>query len=122
MRYWRCAEHNGCDTVGLREDLLKAMISEVLDTEDFDEGVFRERIGHIDVLSASEIVFCLKDGTAVSREWIPPERVGRPWTDEQREKFRESIKDAYTPERRQQMSEHMKQLRKERWKAWRKGK
>ena len=122
MRYWRCAEHNGCDTVGLREDLLKVMISEVLDTEDFDEGVFRERIDRIDVLSASEIVFCLKDGTAVSREWIPPERVGRPWTDEQREKFRESVKDAYTPERRQQMSEHMKQLRKERGKAWRKEK
>ncbi|MCD8341243.1 MAG: recombinase family protein, partial [Clostridiales bacterium] len=122
MRYWRCAEHNGCDTVGLREDLLKAMISEVMGTENFDEGAFRERIDHIDVLSASEIVFCFKDGTAVSREWIPPERVGRPWTDEQREKFRESVKDTYTPERRRQMSEHMKQLRKEPGKAWRKEK
>ncbi|MCC8075267.1 MAG: recombinase family protein [Clostridiales bacterium] len=122
MRYWRCAEHNGCDTVGLREDLLKSLTADVLGVAEFDEGLFRERIDHIDILSASEVTFVFKDGTTNSREWVPPKRVGRPWTDEQRAKFQESIKDAYPPERRQQMSEHMKQLRKERGKAWRKEK
>ena len=81
-----------------------------------------KRIDHIDVLSASEMVFHFKDGGTVRRTWEQPKRVGRPWTDEQRAKFKESIKGAYTPERRQQMSEHMKQLRKERGKAWRKEK
>ena len=74
------------------------------------------------VLSATEMVFHFKDGRTVSRTWEQPKRVGRPWTDEQRAKFKESVKGRYTPELRQQMSEHMKQLRKERGKAWRKEK
>ena len=34
--------------------------------------------------------------------------------EEQRAKFKESIKGSYTPERRKAMSEHMKQVRRER--------
>jgi site-specific DNA recombinase len=120
--YWRCAERNGCGTVGLREDVLKPFIAETLGIPEFDDAEFEKRIDHIDVLSASEMVFHFKDGGTVGRTWVQPKRVGRPWTDEQRTKFKESIKGAYTPERRQQMSEHMKQLRKERGKAWRKEK
>lgn len=120
--YWRCAERNGCGTVGLREDVLKPFIAETLGIPKFDDAEFEKRIDHIDVLSASEMVFHFKDGGTVGRTWVQPKRVGRPWTDEQRTKFKESIKGAYTPERRRQMSEHMKQLRKERGKAWRKEK
>lgn len=118
--HWRCAEHNGCTTVGIRDDRLRNMTAEVLGINEFDESVFKEQIDHIDVLSASEIVFCLKNGKTVSRTWEQPKRVGKPWTEEQRAKFKESIKASYTPERRKAMSEHMKQLRKERGRAWRK--
>ena len=118
--YWRCAERDGCGTVGLREDVLKPFISETLGIAEFDDGEFEKQIDYIDVLSATEMVFHFKDGRTVSRKWEQPKRVGRPWTDEQRAKFKESIKGRYTPEVRQQMSEHMKQLRKERGKAWRK--
>lgn len=45
---------------------------------------------------------------------------GTKWSEEQRRRFDESIKGLYTPERRQAMSEHMKQLRKERGENWRK--
>lgn len=120
--YWRCAERDGCETVGLREDVLKPFIAETLGIAEYDDGEFEKRIDHIDVLSATEMVFHFKDGRTVSRTWEQPKRVGRPWTDEQRAKFKESIKGRYTPEVRQQMSEHMKQLRKERGKAWRKEK
>lgn len=120
--YWRCAEHNCCETIGLREDILKPLIAEVLGIKEFDDTEFENQIDHIDVLSAHEIVFHFKDGMTVSRTWEQPKRVGRPWTEEQRAKFKESIKGSYTPERRQQMSEYMKQLRKERGKAWRKEK
>ena len=41
-------------------------------------------------------------------------------SEEQRAKFKQSIKGALPLERRKAMSEHMKQLRKERGKAWRK--
>ncbi len=120
--YWRCAERNECETVGLREDLLKPFIAKTLGNTEFDDGEFDRQIDHIDVLSAMEMIFHFKDGRTVSRTWEQPKRVGRPWTDEQRAKFKESVKGRYTPELRQQMSEHMKQLRKERGKAWRKEK
>ena len=38
------------------------MTADVLGISEFDEAVFKERIDHIDVLSASEIVFCFKNG------------------------------------------------------------
>ena len=120
--YWRCAERDGCGTVGLREDVLKPFIAEALGIAEFDDAEFEKQIDHIDVISAAEMVFHFKDGGTVSRTWEQPKRVGRPWTDEQRAKFKESIKGRYTPEVRQRMSEHMKQLRKERGKAWRKEK
>lgn len=118
--HWRCAEHSGCATVGLRDDRLRSMTANVLGIAEFDENIFKEQIDHIDVLSASEIMFCFKDGKTVSRTWEKPKRVGKPWTEERRAKFKESIKKSFTPERRKQMSEHMKQFRKERGKAWRK--
>ena len=118
VSHWRCAEHNGCDAPSLREDLLEQMVAEVLGLDAFDAAAFREQIDRVEVLSSSELRFCFKDGRTASCEWAPPERVGRPWTEEQRTKFKESIKGAYTPERHRQMSEHMKQLRKERGDKW----
>ena len=106
----------------MREDLLKPFIAQVLGIATFDDGEFDRQIDHIDVLSATEIVFHFKDGSAVRSAWELPKRVGRRWTDAQREKFKKSIKGSYTPDVRQRMSEHMKQLRKERGKSWRKKK
>lgn len=122
VSHWRCAEHNGCDAPSLREDLLEQMAAEVLGLDAFDAAAFREQIDRVEVLSSSELRFYFKDGRTASRERVPLERVGRPWTEEQRAKFKESIKGVYTPERRRQMSEHMKQLRKERGDKWRKEK
>ena len=118
--YWRCAERNGCNTVGLRDDVLKSFIAKTLGVPEFDDAEFEKQIDHIDVLSATELVFHFKNGDMLSRTWEKPKKVGKPWTDEQRAKFKESIKEKYTPERRQQMSEHMKKLRKERGDKWRK--
>jgi DNA invertase Pin-like site-specific DNA recombinase len=122
VSHWRCAEHNGCDAPSLRENLLEQMVAEVLGLDAFDAAAFREQIDRVEVLSSSELRFRFKDGRTASRKWQPPGRVGRPWTEEQRTKFKESIKGAYTPERCRQMSEHMKQLRKERGDKWRREK
>lgn len=102
--------------------MLKPFIAETLGIAKYDDDEFDRQIDHIDVVSATEMVFHFKGGRTVSRTWKQPKRVGRPWTDKQRAKFKESIKGRYTPEVRQQMSEQMKQLRKERGKAWRKEK
>ncbi|MBP3818895.1 MAG: hypothetical protein J6H31_11405 [Butyrivibrio sp.] len=96
------------------------MTADVLGITEFDENIFKDKIDHIDIFSASELVFCFKNGKMVSRTWEQPKRVGKPWTEKQRAKFKKSIQKSYTPEIRKQMSEHMKQLRKERGKAWRK--
>lgn len=120
LHYWRCVDRNGCGTVGLREDLLKPFLAEVLGIAAFDENIFDEQVSHIDVVSASEMVICFKDGRKISHIWQQPKREGKPWTEEQRAKFKESTKGLYTPERRKQLSEHMKRIRKERGKAWRK--
>ena len=102
--------------------MLKPFIAETLGIAEFSDAEFEKQVSHIDVISATEMLFHFKDGRVARRTWAQPKRVGRPWTDEQRAKFKESIKGRYTPEVRQQMSEHMKQLRKERGKSWRKEK
>jgi len=40
---------------------------------------------------------------------------GRPWTEEQRAKFKESIKGTFTEERRRAMSGKMKKIRSEKY-------
>lgn len=117
-KYWRCAERKGCDTIGLREERLKAMAAEVLGLGEFDADMFAERIDHIDVVSATKIVFHFKDGKTACRKWGVLNQQGKPWTEEKLVKFRASIKGTYTPERRRQISEHMKKLRKERGASW----
>jgi len=95
---------------------------EVMANLSLSEAGFKEQIDHIDVLSASEMTICFRDGRKIKHTWIQPKRMGKPWTEEQKAKFMESTKGLYTSERRKQMSEHMKLLRKERGKAWRKEK
>ena len=104
----------------LRDDILKGQIAEAMGTEGYDEEAFSEKVDFISVLSAAELELHFVDGRIVRKTYVKPKRQGRKWTPEQRAKFSESIKGTYTPERRQKMSEHMKQLRKERGKAWRK--
>lgn len=120
VRYWRCAEHNGCETIGLREDLLKPFIAETLGLAEYDEQSVNEQIDHIDVLSVTEMDFHLCDGRIINRKWEHRKRQGHPWTEEQRAKFLKSIRKAYTPEVRKKKSEIMKRIRKERGDQWRK--
>lgn len=119
--FWRCPEQaDGCEKPSLRDDILKGQIAEAMGTEGYDEEAFSEKVDFISVLSAAELELHFVDGRIVRKTYVKPKRQGRKWTPEQRAKFSESIKGTYTPERRQKMSEHMKQLRKERGKAWRK--
>ncbi|MCD8336245.1 MAG: recombinase family protein [Lachnospiraceae bacterium] len=116
VTHWRCsAPEKTCGTVSLREDLLKQMTAEVLGIEQFDDDTFLERIDHISVVSATELVFHMKDGSTVSREWVKPKKTMPPWTEERREKQTQAIRDSFTPERRQAMSEKMKQIRSEKY-------
>ena len=117
IRYWRCPEK--CCEKGMREDRLRAVCAEVLGTDGFDEDAFTAQVEYISVLADGILEFHLADGRVVQHS-IDLRRSGTKWSEEQRSHFHESIKGRYTPERRQAMSEHMKQLRKERGANWRK--
>ena len=119
--YWRCPHPTECGVRGIRDDRLREVSAEILGLPTFDEAVFLERIDHIDVSAGTVVTFVFTDGSTVERKWDtrrPPSK----WSEERRAKFEAQPKRTYTPEQRQAMSDHMKQLRKERGANWRKEK
>ena len=118
-RYWRCPSKGEPDKKGLREDHLRELCAEVLHIDTFDEAAFTQAIDHITVSPDAVLEFQFNDGHAEIHNWSY-ERHGHKWTAAQRARFSETMKRHYTPERRQTMSEKMKQIRKERGAQWRK--
>jgi len=111
--YWRCSCPDCTNHKGYREDFLIAYTNEVLGLEERDPDAFRNQIDYLEAATPLELVYHFKDGREVHHDW--PKAYPRPkWTDAQRAKFAESAKTAFPPERRQAMSEKMKQIRSER--------
>ena len=74
----------------------------------------------ISVRGLTHLTFHLKDGSTVGRDY-EFRKEGIPWTDERREKQTKAIRDSFTPERRQKISENMKRIRSEKhWSSKRK--
>ena len=117
--YWRCADRNGCTVKGLRDDFLRDMTAEVLDLAEFDEDVFLEKIDRITVRDGTHLTFHFTDGDTDERDYTF-KRDSKPWSEEQRQKFMATRKTH--PMSDEQRKAIMKQLRKERGKAWRKEK
>ena len=92
----------------------------MLGLDKFEAETFRARIDHIDVLPTSQLSFHLADGKTEIREWVKPRQIGTPHTEEWKVHMRRIMQEKWTPEKKQQMSDAMKQLRKERGDAWRK--
>ena len=98
------------------------MTAEVLGLTEFEEDVFLERIDRITVRDGTHLTFHFTDGGTVERDYTF-KRAGKPWSEEQRQKFMATRKShPMSDEQRKAASERMKQLRKERGKAWRKEK
>ena len=118
--YWHCADKKNHPGKSLREDHLKEIINEVLGLDEFDEKMFLEKIDHISVRNLTHLTFHFKDGRTAEREY-EFRKEGVKWTDERREKQTEAIRDSFTPERRQNISENMKKIRSEKfWNSKRK--
>ena len=94
---------------------LMEITARVMGTDDFDADAFRDQVEQITMVKSGLLEFTFTDGHSKNAEYST-KRKAHPWSDEQRAKFRESIKGTYTPERRKAMSEHMKQVRRE--KKW----
>lgn len=84
--YWRCAEHNGCDTKGFRDDFLRSLTAEVLGLDAFDDAIFLSKINYISVLSREDHIFHFYDGKEIARKLIQPTHEGHKWEEEQHTK------------------------------------
>ena len=116
IAYWRCSGGGAtnCGIKGIREPELMEIAAGLMGLPEFDGGAFREQVDHITMVKSDLLEFTFADGHTEEAEYST-KRKGKPWTEEQRAKFKESIKGSYTPERRKAMSEHMKQVRRERY-------
>ncbi len=118
MGYWRCGmdkkSGKGCRTKGIREDRLMGLTAKVMGTPEFDGDAFRAQVGHISVSTEMALTYHFLDGHEESVQYDFRYQ-GRPWTEEQRAKFKESIKGTFTEERRRAMSEKMKKIRSEKY-------
>ena len=119
VNYWRCAEHsNGCQTAGLREDALIPLIADTLGMAEFDDALFRKTVEYISVLTDKDLEIHKKDGMVTAVIYTPPAPKRLPRTEEQKAHMRSLMKEKWTPERKVEMSERMKQMRKERGENW----
>ena len=119
IAYWRCSggTKTNCGIKGIREPELMEITAQVMGTPEFDGEAFRERVDHITMVESGKLEYTFLDGHTQEAEYST-EKPSHPWSEEQRAKFKESVKGSYTPERRKAMSEHMKKVRSEKhWAA-----
>lgn len=72
--YWTCDSHKGkgtnCGAYGsVPQSALKKACAAVLSTDEFDEELFVRRVKKIVVPSYKKLVFYLRDGSIVERQW-----------------------------------------------------
>ena len=116
LHYWRCSNHSkGCITVGLREDVLKKQIAEVMGIPEYDPDAFREQIQVIYVKDKDLLEIHFKDGRIETTHYVPPEKTFTPRSEESREHMRQLMKERWTPEYKAQMSRKMKKIRSEKF-------
>ena len=119
--YWRCPHPTECGVRGVRDDRLREVTADVLGIPAFDEQAFLDQIDHINVDANMILTFVFRDGQTVEWKW-DTRRTSTKWSEERRAKYESQPKRTYSPERRKQMSENMKRIRKERGANWRKEK
>ena len=112
--YWRCPHPTKCGTRGIRDEELRQATAEVLGLETFDEALFLEQIDHIDVNEEMILTYLFKDGHTVERKWDTKRRMPK-WSAERRAMFESQPKRTYSPEQRKRMSEHMKEVRRNKY-------
>ena len=114
-RSWHCTAPSGiCDKVAIRDETMKAMVTEALGLDAFDEAVMDRELEYASVLQ-NTVTFHFRDGHESALEFHDKRR-GAKWTAERREKQCQAIKDSWTDERRAAMSERMRKARSE--KKW----
>ena len=114
-RSWYCiGPKDQCHNPGIRDETMKRLVIDVLGLDEFDEAAMDAQIENATIRDHT-VTFHFRDGHTESRDFLD-KRHGTPWTEERREKARESMKAAWTDKRRKAMSERIKKIRSE--KKW----
>jgi hypothetical protein len=115
VRTWHCTGPTGiCDKVSIRDETMKALVTDVLELDNFDEAVMDNQLECATVLG-NTVTFHYRDGHEVTKSF-KEKRQGTKWTEERREKQTQAIRASWTDERRAAASERMRELRSE--KKW----
>jgi hypothetical protein len=114
-RSWYCTgPKDKCQNTAIRDETVKALVTEVLGLPAFDEAVMDAQIEYASILDGT-VTFHFRDGHEILNTYQDKRR-GVKWSAERREKQCQAIKDSWTDERRAAMSERMRQIRGE--KKW----
>ena len=93
---------------------MKALVTDVLVLDSFDEAVMDNQLEYAAVLG-NTVTFHYRDEHEVTKSFTE-KRKGTKWTEERREKQTQAIRASWTDERRAAASERMRELRSE--KKW----
>lgn len=111
----RCRSKSSvCPTNTIKASMLKDIICNLLELESFDENIMDEKVGNISIFD-NVVTLHLKNGETRNQAYVNKHK-GTPWSPETRKKIESGIRNSWTDERRKQMSERMKQIRRE--KKW----
>lgn len=97
---WNCATYltlgkRQCHTKQIPEDLLMDVTAAVLGIHAFDEVQFKKTVQEIRVPAFNRLIFVLKDGRRMERNWQDKSRSAS-WTDEMREQAAVHARRRYT--------------------------
>lgn len=80
-----------CHAIKIRDDILRDIAAEVLELTTFDDDAFRLLVERIDVPEPYRLVFHLRDGQIIERDWEVPSRSDS-WDEDARARAREQVK------------------------------
>lgn len=88
---------------------MKALVTEALDLDAFDESVMDAQIEYATVIN-NTVTFHFRDGHTVTKPYLD-KRHGVKWTAERRERQVQSIRASWTEERRKRHGEIIREIR-----------
>ena len=112
-----------CTNKSIPEPTLHEVCCEILGLEHFDSELFDEQVERIEIPEPHRILFYLRDGRVIDRQWVSrqrekawdPERRAEwgklqttLWDEERRMKAAERMRERATPKQRQTQSQKMK--------------
>ena len=114
--YWHCVNGTSCGNKSkLPEETAKRFIADAAGTPEFDADAFHDKIEAIYMTNTYEATIHMKDGSKIVRTWEPLKRRGHKHTEEYKEHMRQLMKERWTDERKQEMSDKMKKIRSEKY-------